>query len=166
MADEARCTPLHPENMDATCSDVRVLLAPTSFHVVRARSGQGHQRALAQAPHQESGEGDGEAAEAGARRGAASVRDLNLELGELRESMEEDEDADEDDEVNQPRGRRDERGRYVALDWKLRELILAEEARRTPTTAIAANISDVTSSVEVGRRSVKVRRGPSPPDHW
>ena len=34
MADEARCTPLHPENMDATCSDVRELLAPTSFHVV------------------------------------------------------------------------------------------------------------------------------------
>ena len=33
MADEARCTPLHPENMDATCSDVRELLAPTSFHV-------------------------------------------------------------------------------------------------------------------------------------
>ena len=62
--------------------------------------------------------------------------------------------------------RRDERGRYVALDWKLRELILAEEARRTPITAIAANISDVTSSVEVGRRSVEVRRGPSPPDHW
>ena len=27
-------TPLHPENMDATCSDVRELLAPTSFHVV------------------------------------------------------------------------------------------------------------------------------------
>ena len=26
MADEARCTPLHPENMDATCSDVRELL--------------------------------------------------------------------------------------------------------------------------------------------
>ena len=34
MADEARCTPLHPENMDATCSDVRELLAPTSFHMV------------------------------------------------------------------------------------------------------------------------------------
>ena len=34
MADEARCTPLHPENMDATCSDVRELLAPTPFHVV------------------------------------------------------------------------------------------------------------------------------------
>ena len=34
MAEEARCTPLHPENMDATCSDVRELLAPTSFHVV------------------------------------------------------------------------------------------------------------------------------------
>ena len=36
MADEARCTPLHPENMDATCSDVCdcELLAPTSFHVV------------------------------------------------------------------------------------------------------------------------------------
>jgi len=34
MADEARCTPLHPENMDAICSDVRELLAPTSFHVV------------------------------------------------------------------------------------------------------------------------------------
>ena len=34
MADEARCTHLHPENMDATCSDVRELLAPTSFHVV------------------------------------------------------------------------------------------------------------------------------------
>ena len=34
MADEARCTPLHPENMGATCSDVRELLAPTSFHVV------------------------------------------------------------------------------------------------------------------------------------
>ena len=34
MADEARCTPLHPENMDARCSDVRELLAPTSFHVV------------------------------------------------------------------------------------------------------------------------------------
>ena len=32
MADEARCTPLHPENMDATCSDVRGILAPTSFH--------------------------------------------------------------------------------------------------------------------------------------
>ena len=34
MADEARCTPLHPENMGATCSDVRELLTPTSFHVV------------------------------------------------------------------------------------------------------------------------------------
>ena len=34
MAEEARCTPLHPENMGATCSDVRELLAPTSFHVV------------------------------------------------------------------------------------------------------------------------------------
>ena len=34
MADEARCTPLHPENMDATCSDVSELLAPTSFHMV------------------------------------------------------------------------------------------------------------------------------------
>ena len=34
MADEAWCTPLHPENMGATCSDVRELLAPTSFHVV------------------------------------------------------------------------------------------------------------------------------------
>ena len=34
MADEARCTPLHPENMDATCSDVREILAPTSFHMV------------------------------------------------------------------------------------------------------------------------------------
>ena len=34
MADEARCTPLHPENTDATCSDVRELLAPTSFHMV------------------------------------------------------------------------------------------------------------------------------------
>ena len=34
MADEARCTPLHPENMGATCSDVRELLAPTSFHMV------------------------------------------------------------------------------------------------------------------------------------
>ena len=36
MADEARCTPLHPENMDATCSDVHELLAPTSFHVIHA----------------------------------------------------------------------------------------------------------------------------------
>ena len=34
MADDARCTPLHPDNMGATCSDVRELLAPTSFHVV------------------------------------------------------------------------------------------------------------------------------------
>ena len=34
MADEAWCTPLHPVNMGATCSDVRELLAPTSFHVV------------------------------------------------------------------------------------------------------------------------------------
>ena len=34
MADEAWCTPLHPENMGATCSDVREPLAPTSFHVV------------------------------------------------------------------------------------------------------------------------------------
>ena len=162
MADEARAH-LSIRNMDATCSGVRVY-GSASFHVVRARSGQGHQRALAQAPHQESGErqrGCGRVLDAG-----TSVRDLNLELGELRESMEEDEDEDEDDEVNHPRGRRDERGRYVALDWKLRDLILAEEARRTPTTAIAANISDVTSSVEVGRRSVEVRRGPSPPDHW
>ena len=34
MADVGRCPALHPENMDATCSDVRELLAPTSFHVV------------------------------------------------------------------------------------------------------------------------------------
>ena len=34
MADVCRCPALHPENMDATCSDVRELLAPTSFHVV------------------------------------------------------------------------------------------------------------------------------------
>ena len=34
MADEARCTPLHQENMDATCSNVRELLALTSFHMV------------------------------------------------------------------------------------------------------------------------------------
>ena len=34
MADEAWCTPLHPVNMGATCSDVRELLAPMSFHVV------------------------------------------------------------------------------------------------------------------------------------
>ena len=40
MADEARCTPLHPENMDATCSDVRELLAPTSFHVVHSALGK------------------------------------------------------------------------------------------------------------------------------
>ena len=32
MADEAPCTPLHPESMDATCSDVREILAPMSFH--------------------------------------------------------------------------------------------------------------------------------------
>ena len=34
MADEAWCTPLHPVNMGATCSDVRELLAQMSFHVV------------------------------------------------------------------------------------------------------------------------------------
>jgi hypothetical protein len=34
MADVCRSPALHPENMDATCSDVRELLAPTSFHVV------------------------------------------------------------------------------------------------------------------------------------
>ena len=30
--------PLHPENMDATCSDVREHLAPTSFHVVKGEN--------------------------------------------------------------------------------------------------------------------------------
>ena len=34
MAEEARCPPLHPVNVGATCSDVSELLAPTSFHVV------------------------------------------------------------------------------------------------------------------------------------
>ena len=46
MADKARCTPLHPENMDATCSDVRELLAPTSFHVVHGGLHGGRSRSM------------------------------------------------------------------------------------------------------------------------
>ena len=52
-------------------------------------------------------------------------------------------DESSDEEETAPVSRRDERGRFTGLNWKLRELILAEEARRTPPTAVAANITDV-----------------------
>ena len=76
-----------------------------------------------------------------AQKAEAEIKELRLQVDELMEV--EVEAEEKPDSPTTDIGRRDERGRFVALDWKLRELILAEEARRTPPTAIAANITDV-----------------------
>ena len=68
------------------------------------------------------------------------VGELRAEVEALKEELLEIDEAPND--VDE-RGRRDERGRFGALDWQLRELILSELARRTPPVAIAANITDV-----------------------
>ena len=41
------------------------------------------------------------------------------------------------------RGRRDERGRFAAMPWQARPLVWAQLARRTPPSAVNANITDV-----------------------
>ena len=70
----------------------------------------------------------------------AKVNELSEQLDEMQPA--EDETESEDEEAP-TRGRRDAKGHFAELPWRMRELIYAEEARRTPPTAIAANISDV-----------------------
>ena len=87
-----------------------------------------------------------------AQKAESKVTELRSQIDELKGRLEE-LTPTEDDEPDAKRarrgtasgeaGRREANGRFAALDWKLRELILAEEARRTPPSAVAANITDV-----------------------
>ena len=54
MADEARCTPLHPENMDATCSDVThvPIASPTAGFSTPSHSSTTCAGACCAQPHQ------------------------------------------------------------------------------------------------------------------
>ena len=76
----------------------------------------------------------------------AKVTELALQLDALMEEVEP-EEAEEEPRfsVPVPKGskRRAANGRFEALPWRHRALIWAQHARRTPPTAIAANITDV-----------------------
>ena len=54
-------------------------------------------------------------------------------------------DSDDDEPRTSKRGRRDERGRFEAESWRLRWLKWSQIARRVPTSAINANITEVLS---------------------
>lgn len=79
------------------------------------------------------------------RAQTAEAKVKELEANQEEEEAEEERPASPttDDEPEAKIARRNERGQFAPLDWRLRELILTEEARRTPPTAIAANITDV-----------------------
>ena len=79
-----------------------------------------------------------------AQSAEATVKELREQLDEAMQVEEPPESpGGSGDEPAPKSARRDEHDRFTSLDWKLRELILAEEARRTPPIAIAANITDV-----------------------
>lgn len=79
----------------------------------------------------------------------ARVTELAQQLDEMMEAQEEQE-VEQQERPESPaegpagkRVRRSESGRFEAAPWQNRPLIWAQLARRTPPTAIAANISDV-----------------------
>ena len=71
----------------------------------------------------------------------AEVKLLKAQVEELYELQQE--APESPSEPTPKRARRDEKGHFAALDWRMRELIYGQEARRTPPSAIAANITDV-----------------------
>ena len=73
-----------------------------------------------------------------------AVKELQATLEEEEET--EDEESEDEDDESMPtavKGRRDSRGRYLALPYKVRVLIWAELSRRVAPSAVASNISDV-----------------------
>jgi hypothetical protein len=80
-----------------------------------------------------------------ARLAEAEVRQLKRQVADLEASASDsDSESESDDELaTVQRPRRDERGRFGAQEWRLRPMQWAQLARRTPPTAINANISDV-----------------------
>ena len=69
-------------------------------------------------------------------------QDAWAEEVEADEAMDEDEDEDEEP-PQQVVGRRDERGRFKADDWRLRPIEWGQLSRRCPPSAVAANVRDV-----------------------
>ena len=57
--------------------------------------------------------------------------------------LESESEAASDEEPSPKRGRREANGRFGAQDWRLRPMQWGQLARRTPPTAINANISEV-----------------------
>ena len=73
-----------------------------------------------------------------------AVLALQTELDEMAESESDDESEEEEEApATVQHSRRDERGRFGAQDWRLRPMQWGQLARRTPPTAINANISEV-----------------------
>ena len=93
-------------------------------------------------------------ANARAREAEKKVRACERKIGRLEKTIEkmEEEDSDEapespePDEPDEPASkisRRDERGRFTGIPWEVRPLIYGQHARRTPPSAINANITQV-----------------------
>ena len=93
-------------------------------------------------------------ADARAREAEKKVRACERKIGRLEKTIEkmEEEDSDEapespePDEPDEPASkisRRDERGRFTGIPWEVRPLIYGQHARRTPPSAINANITQV-----------------------
>ena len=78
-----------------------------------------------------------------AKLAETQVRALQTELDAMAESESDDESEEEEAPATAQRSRRDERGRFSAQDWRLRPMQWGQLARRTPPTAINANISEV-----------------------
>jgi hypothetical protein len=81
-----------------------------------------------------------------AKLAETQLRALQTELDAMAESESDSSDDESEEEeaiATVQRSRRDERGRFGAADWRLRPLQWAQLARRTPPTAINANISEV-----------------------
>jgi hypothetical protein len=73
----------------------------------------------------------------------AEVKLLKAQIEELQEDEDEEQEEAPESPSESAAARRNRKGQFAALDWRMRELIYGQEARRTPPTAIAANITDV-----------------------
>ena len=79
-----------------------------------------------------------------AQKAEANEIDLKNQIDELLEQEQgESPDSPTEEGPAKKMARRDEKGRFTALPWRIRVLIWAQLARRVPPSAINANITDV-----------------------
>ena len=119
---------------DRACSDVQNTIDKLTKAVSKARA---RARAV---------EGSAKLSNKRLRRAQAAEQEAKRLQADLDELMEESETEEEEGGCStdeQPRGRRDVRGRFDAGDWRLRPIEWAQLARRVPTGAVGANVRDV-----------------------